>query len=316
SGSNTLVSSEGGFLLTPQIAAEIKSAMYETGQLYKAADIMPLGGSNDRYVWVEAVNEDRSTAGSYNGIVAYRVNEGVAATTSKPQFRERELAVKDMMVRVPVTRQLLGDAVALQRMIMNDAPKAMNKKVDREIIQGTGSGQCLGIINASSTVSVAKENLQPADTIVKENIDKMFDIFDPDYLTGAAWHVNPFARKELRNLVMAVGTGGAPVYLPEGGMSGTPYATLLGLPVIPTNACPKLGDKGDIILANMNEYLMVEKGGIEAAESMHVLFNTNEHMFRFTWRINGMPKLAQQITPENANAGDRLSSFVTLDARA
>ncbi|MDH5664665.1 MAG: hypothetical protein OEY10_00005, partial [Nitrosopumilus sp.] len=42
SGSNTLVSSEGGFLLTPQIAAEIKSAMYETGQLYKAADIMPL----------------------------------------------------------------------------------------------------------------------------------------------------------------------------------------------------------------------------------------------------------------------------------
>lgn len=315
SGLNTIVSSEGGFLPTAEIAKEIKGVTYETGQLLKEVDIMPLGDTSDRYVWREAVNEDRSTANSYNGIVTYWVNEGVAATTSNPTFREREIAVKDLMARIPVTRQLLADSTALGAMIMKDTPKSINKTLDRAIFRGTGAGQPLGVINAASTITVAAEGSQGTDTIIKENIEKMYDNLDPDMLSGSKWYVNPHARKELRNLVMAVGTGGAPVYLPEGSMSGSPYGTLLGLPVVPTNACSKLGDLGDIVLGNMSDYLIVEKGGIEAAESMHVLFNTNELLFRFTWRINGMPKLAAQITPENANAADRLSSFVTLAAR-
>lgn len=316
SGANTLISSEGGFLPTAQIQAEIRQNTYDTGQLLAEADVIPLGGTNDRLVWNEVVEDDRSTEGSFGGMRAYRVNEGVAATISQPEYRERELAVSDMMVRFPATRQLLADSVALAAMVSKNAPKAFNKKIDKEIVRGTGAGQCLGILNAAATISVTKETNQVADTLVKANIEKMYDNLDPSLLSGAAWYINPHARKELRNLTVAVGTGGSAVYLPEGNIAGTPFGTLMGLPVKPTNACSKLGDKGDLILANLDDYLIVEKGGVEGAESMHVLFNTNEMMFRWTWRINGMPKMAAQITPENANTADRLSAYVTLDARA
>lgn len=316
SGLNTLVASEGGFLPTAQIMAEIKEATYETGNLVKECDVMPLGGTNDRLVWNEALNEDRSTVGSFGGIVAYRVNEGVAGTTSQPSFAERELAVADMMARVPATRQLLADSVSLGVMINRNAPKAFNKKLDNEIVRGTGAGQGLGVIGHAATISIAKETNQTADTIVKENIEKMYDSLDPDLLTGAKWYINPHARKELRNLSMAVGTGGAPVYLPEGNVAGSPFGTLLGLPVVPLGTCSKLGDVGDLILGNFNEYLIVEKSGIEAAESMHILFNTNEMMYRFTWRVNGMPKRRTTITPENYNSGEALAAFITLAERA
>jgi HK97 family phage major capsid protein len=311
---NVAVSSEGGFLPTAQIAADIRDKTYEVNQLLKDCDIMPLGGSNDRFIWHESDVDDRSAAG-YNGIVAYRAEEATAVTASTATLRERELAVKKMMVYVKASEEVLSDSVALSAYVMKNAPKSMGKKIDNEIMRGTGAGQCLGIINSPALISVAKETSQAADSIVKENIEKMYDNLDPDLLAGAKWYINPHARKELRNLAMAVGTGGAPVYLPEGSMAGQPFGTLLGLPVVPTNACSKLGDLGDLVLANLDEYLIVEKQGIQAAESMHFLFDVAQSAFRWTWRVNGMPKWAAPVTPENANAGEQLSYAVGLATR-
>ena len=51
---------------------------------------------------------------------------------------------------------------------------------------------------------------------------------------------------------MTVGSGSATVvaYLPPGGLSTKPYATLLGRPVLPVEWCATLGTTGDVILRN------------------------------------------------------------------
>ena len=64
------------------------------------------------------------------------------------------------------------------------------------------------------------------------------------------------------------------MYIPAGGLSEKPYATLFGRPVIPLEQCNAAGEVGDIILADIGQYLMIDKGGVKAASSIHVRFCT------------------------------------------
>ncbi len=61
--------------------------------------------------------------------------------------------------------------------------------------------------------------------------------------------------------------------------------------------------------------VLEEKGGIEAAMSIHVKFVYDESVFRFVLRVDGQPERASALTPYKGGAGATLSHFVTLEAR-
>jgi HK97 family phage major capsid protein len=114
-------------------------------------------------------------------------------------------------------------------------------------------------------------------------------------------------------MAMSVGTGGVPVFMPANGLSGSPYNTLMGRPIVPAEQCATIGDVGDIILGNFAEYALVRKGGLVGASSIHVKFLTDEMTFKFIMRVNGKPKWKSKLTPFKGSS--TLSPFVTLDAR-
>ena len=105
---------------------------------------------------------------------------------------------------------------------------------------------------------------------------------------------------------------GAPAYLPANGLAGTPYSTLFGRPVIPSEYTANLGTTGDIILADFSEYIAIDKGGVEAAQSIHVRFLYDEQVFRFVYRVDGQCAWHKALTP--FSGGSTLSPFVVLDA--
>jgi HK97 family phage major capsid protein len=102
--------------------------------------------------------------------------------------------------------------------------------------------------------------------------------------------------------------------MPAGGASASPYSTLFGRPVIPIEQCATLGDKGDIILADMSQYAMIDKGGLAAAQSIHVKFLYDENVYRFIYRTDGQPMWNVALTPYKGS--NSLSPFVTLNERA
>jgi HK97 family phage major capsid protein len=111
-----------------------------------------------------------------------------------------------------------------------------------------------------------------------------------------------------------VGTGGVPVFLPANGLSGSPYMTLFGIPMIPSEHAATLGTAGDIVLGDFSEYALVRKGGLRSASSFHVKFLTDEVALKFNWRINGKPKWKTVIAPEKG-ASSTLAPFVTIASR-
>ena len=104
------------------------------------------------------------------------------------------------------------------------------------------------------------------------------------------------------------------VYLPARGISIEPYASLFGRPIIPIEQASTIGDVGDVILADMSQYMLFERaGGAKFDQSMHVRFLYDEMTFRVTWRVNGQPSWKSPLTP--ANGTNTLSPFVALQAR-
>jgi HK97 family phage major capsid protein len=100
--------------------------------------------------------------------------------------------------------------------------------------------------------------------------------------------------------------------LPNGDAQA-PFGRLMGRPVQPVEYCSALGTLGDLILANMGEYFVIDNGGIQSASSIHVSFTTDETALRFIYRVNGFPWWTNTMTPfKGSNA---LSPYVTLAAR-
>jgi HK97 family phage major capsid protein len=224
------------------------------------------------------------------------------------------LKLNKLAALVYVTDELLEDSSALGAWITTNLPEEMRFTVEDAMLRGTGVGMPLGILNSNSTVTVSKVSGQDADTLLYENLVAMWSRRYASARGGYVWMINQDVGPVLPTLNVTTGVGGALVYMPPGGISGAPYSTLFGAPVIETEYSSTLGDKGDVILAAWSEYQMIEKGGIQSASSIHVRFIYDETVFRFVYRVDGQPKWAEPLTPYQGTA--TVSPFVTLEARS
>jgi HK97 family phage major capsid protein len=257
----------------------------------------------------------RATGSRYGGIQGYWISEAATITPSNPTLRQLKLEPCEVAALVPVSDKLLRNAPALEGYVTRAAVEELNFLVDDAIVSGTGVGQPLGITGSAGRVTVGAGSGQAAATIIKKNIDKMYARCHARARLNAVWLINQDVENELANMTQDVGTGGSAVYLPVGGLSASPFATLKGLPVIPTEHNPTVGTEGDIILANLGYYIAgIGGGGVQSASSIHVYFTSAQTAFRFLIAVDGRPALQSPITPFNGT--NTLSPFVTLATRS
>jgi HK97 family phage major capsid protein len=314
SGMSETVQSDGGFLVQQDFVNDLLQDLIKTGVLAPKCRPQPISAAANS-IKINGVDETSRASSRFGGIVGYWADEADQKTASKPKFRKIELNLHKLIGLCYATDELLADAAALEGFIRAAFPSEFGFLVDDAILRGTGAGQPLGILNSGCLVTVDKETGQKADTIVAENVIKMSSrIFANSYL-NASWYVNQMCLPQLYTMSIAVGTGGQLVFVPPGGISGAPYGSLLGRPVIPIEQASALGDVGDILLADLNGYILAQKGGIQSDVSIHVRFVYDESVFRFVLRIDGQPVRATALTPYKGGAGATQSHFVSLTAR-
>jgi len=312
SGLNEGVGSEGGFLLQENFASKLIKEVWENGEIPKRLDKMSLSKGNS--MTIPGVDEtSRKDGYRQGGIRMYWEEEAGEKTSSKPKYRKIKLTLKKLIGLCYTTDELMEDAVALDSYISSSFTSEMDFKITDGVIHGTGAGQPLGIIPSGCLVTVNKETGQDAATIVAENIVNMWARLKASSRKNAVWLINQDVEPQLFTMGITVGTGGSPVYMPPGGLSASPYGTLFGRPVIPIEQCQTLGTKGDIILGDFAQYQAIDKGSMKQDYSIHVRFIYDEGVFRFVYRFDGQPKLANAITPYKGT--NDISHFVTLQAR-
>lgn len=311
---NENAGADGGFAIPPDFRSEIISKVMGEEQLISRTDQTVCSG-NSITMPVDTTTPWQTSG----GILAYWDGEAQQITQSKPALEQVQVKLNKLTALVPVSEELLEDVPALDAFLRRKAPEKMNYKINNAIVQGTGVGQPLGILNSGSLVTVADNNgayIEPVD------IFNMWSRMYGPLRSSAVWLINQDVEPELFNMHISVknvaGTenvGGVPAYMPANGISGMPYGTLMGRPVIPTEACKSLNTPGDILFVNLGQYMTVTKGGgIRTDTSIHLYFDYAVTAFRFIFRVAGRPMWDSTITP-GSGSNNTLSWAVALDTR-
>lgn len=298
----------GGFLVPETLRSEILGLSLENGVVRPRATVIPM--STPRTL-IPSVDSTSNVSSVFGGITAYWAEESGTLTASNPTFARTSLDAHKLTAYTECPNELLADGVAFEAFLQSAFPAALAFYEDDAFLNGTGVGQPEGLYNAAAGVTVTKESGQPNDTIVWENIVKMYARMLPGSLNSAVWLASPDTFPELATMALSVGTGGSAVWL-NNGVAGPPM-TILGRPVIFTEKAPKLGDAGDITFVDLKYYLIGDRQLMTATSSPHFKFQTDETAFKVISRVDGKLWLNSAITPKNA--GPTLSPVVKLGAR-
>lgn len=312
SGMSEGVPADGGFLVQEDISMALMKPVYETGSLLSKVRRFEISGQANSMVMFGVNETSRATGSRYGGVQGYWMAEAEEKTASHPTFRKIRLELQKVAALCWATDELLQDAALVGQVIGEAARNELTFFAENAIINGTGVGQPLGILSSPCLVSQAAEALQ-GDTVVAENLVHMWERrWSPG---NYVWLINQEVESQLMMLDLPAGGAGALVYLPPGGFSSAPYGSIFGRPVIVTEYNQELGTVGDIILADLSQYYLATKGGIQEASSIHVHFVYDESVFRFVMRVDGQPSWSSALTPFEATAGHTVSPFVALATR-
>ena len=308
-GANTDVPSEGGFLVGQQRTSTILQRAYETGEVLSRVNPLPIGaGFNGAKI--PAIDEtSRADNSRFGGIVSGWLGQGNTLTSGKPKFREIDLKLRKVGAFVYSTDEMNVDSVLFEAWVNQNLPKELQFRVEDSVINGTGSNQPLGILSSPAVLTVTRAS---SGHILSDDLREMVNRMWAPLWGRAAFLVDQSTLGEFDQLAIPIGTGGAldPSYKPAGSVPGQKYATYKNIPIIPVEYCAALGTSGDIVLVNLDEYILIDKGGVDQSVSLHVAFLTDEAVYRFMYRVDGQCTWNAALTPKSG--GSTLSCIVKL----
>ncbi|MCC6680610.1 MAG: phage major capsid protein [Phycisphaeraceae bacterium] len=311
-GQNTLNDSAGGFLVPTLFQREL---------IMSQADEQPWLNLLNRFMVPDGVGSvttpmlsDRDTSGEdIGGVELQRVAETGTVSLSTLVFKSRKSNLHKAGTRVRVSNELLTDnAVGFESALQGVFARAVSLRQALDFVSGSGTGEPLGFLNANAaaTYEQAKETSQVGDTIVYSNIVKMWTRLSPAVRSRAIWLAHPGVFQQLAYMTITVGTGGAPVMVMD--VSAPAPQTLLGRPIYFTEACPLLGERGDINVFNPGSYTYTYKP-LRIDLSRDFRFDTDETEFKIILRDDGGPTFDATRTDAQ---GFENSEFICLAERA
>ena len=301
---------QGGFLVPEAYRAELLMLAIEGAIIRPRATVLPMPLP---IMGFPSIGDTSHATNVYGGVQGYWTEEGGTITVSEPTFEKVRLEAKKLTARTVVGNELLQDAaIALEPTLQVLFGNALTWFEEEAFFNGNGGGEPIGLLNADCLVAVGKETGQAANTIVVENLDKMYSRMLPTSLSRAVWFAHNDTFPQLAALSRSVGTGGSAVW--AGNIAGAPASSIYGRPVIFTEHCQTLGIAGDIYFVDPFYYLIGDRMSMQWTSSPHVNFNTDETVYKIIQRLDAQPWLRSAVTPKHGT--NTLSPMVNLAVRA
>jgi len=301
---------DGGFIVPQRLATDLFDGALESEIIRPRARVFPMDSNALNIAGID--NLDHSS--SIGNLQGRWMGEKESATIQTSKFREITLRAHKLGLFTNSSSELAEDGLNFESQLTQAMTAALSFDLDDALINGDGVAKPLGILNAASTIEIAKEAGQSADTIVYSNIVKMWSRLHPGLSSNSIWIISPTVLPQLFSLSFEGTSTSVPAYLPaSAGIGQSPTPTLMGRPVLMSEKAATLGDRGDIILANLSQYAVGLRRDLTIQSSIHSGFQDDSIDWRLIARVDGRPLWDRPITPRN---GDSLSWCVTLAERA
>jgi len=305
-------SASGGGLVQTDFAMELVDKGFNNGVIInKCASRTLTSGANS--LEVHGIDENsRKDGARFGGIQVFSKREMDQYEASKSKFAMVSMKVDKITGLLKLSDEIIQDAGFLETEISGLFPKAFDFKLQNLILSsGRGDGEPESIMNSKAMITVPKTSGQAAGTITVENISAMKVAASGN----AEWYGNRDIIPALEKLYRSFDAGSGVVNItPLFKQTGMNTGTLDGIPITFVEQCETLGTKGDLVLADFGEYLLLRKGGLNKAESMHLYFDQGIKAIRWDIRMDGKSRWKSPLTP--FKGGNKISPFVCLATRA
>jgi len=306
------VGEDGGFLLPADALSEIQKKI--DGDESLLSRCKQLKTSSNRIT--VPVDETAPWSGAGSNFEAYWTPEEQSANESKKKMAEADIKLHKLSAKISVTDEMLEDAPLIESIIMSDVPEVIMARINNAIISGDGVKKPQGILESGFGYAVAKEGGQAADSIVFNNLKKLYTHALPRAKKNGVFLYNVACEEQLIGMQLGTDPSSPSVYLPNNSIAGAPYGTLWGKPVFPmAGAMPALGQAGDMMFVDLSYYYAaIKTGGIKKQVSIHALWDEDKTSYKFSFRMGGQCPFK---IPASTEFGDyKLSGLLYLQERA
>ena len=311
-GMSQATTTAGGFLVPPQYYDELlKIEGYDSVAFPDRVRIWPCAG---RVAYVPVLDQtgtpSNGSSSFYGNVTISTETEGVSPVDTAPTYKQLAMSVVKEIMTTEVSNELLlrMSPISVQSQIESDYKGAMSDWCDLNVFQGSSAGSTpwAGIIDNAATISVKRV---AADKVSLQDLANMWAKLAPKSRKNACWFINPAVWG-----LIPWGKDFSPSHfvtqLPniEGGFD----LRIFGLPILDTQALPKLGDAGDVVLADLSKYAVALNREVTIDASAHVHFTQDTTMYRSTFLAMGKPQLTAPIILQDGIT--TVSPFVQLDS--
>lgn len=312
------VGSEGGFLVPERLRQQVLSYM-ATAVVRPQAMVLPM--SSLRLPVPVLDNPSQASGGqALGGLTFALVQEGATIPASGPSFGRVVLEARKVAALMTSPNELADDAAGafgdfLARVI---AEGYAWYEDDLLIYNGSGAGQPQALVNAPCAVPVTRGT---SSKVLLTDLATMFKAlhpaarqkgFTPGY-TNVRWLLSSSAMDQILELYLAIGTPANQAVAPsdwfQAGDGDRIGPSMLGLPVTVTDHQPAAGTAGDVILADLSQYLIGDRQVMTVERAPESLFANDQSYFRVRSLVDGRYWVQSATTTQ---AGQSVSPVVVL----
>ena len=302
---NEGVGADGAFALPPQFAQGLTNAVIPQDSFLSA--MQPVQTSSN--LLVVPVNQKAYWQNS-TGITGAATAEGAAITGSKPAISEVRVPLYKFASLVHVSEETLADIPFMASWVMNEMGNHLRFLLEDAVMNGSGEGAPLGILNAAATIAISDADSTATAIGAVDVLSMEASLLNG---SGAFWVANPTVFPAIAS--MKTGSAGYPLFQPD--MSQPSKQSLLGRAFYRSEACPILNVTGDIALVAPGGFILaVKSGGVQTAATIGFAFDQDLQSFRATLRAGFAPVLSAKIARAKSASTYASNSVVITGSRS
>ena len=293
----------GGFMVPTQWSSTIRQLQPQDAVVRPRATVIPPGEPPDAALTFPALDQT-GARGVYSGVTVQWIGEGAAKPETESRLLQVTLNPQEVAAYIPLTDKLLRNSEAASTLATTLLRRAIIAAEDVAFLSGNGVGQPMGIINHPATIQVARTGFPSAAP--GDNYVDLVNMYTSVIKDGPlAWIYTPTLLPELMTSTDVNGN----LIWTTSMRDGEPNR-LLGIPAIENERSPVLGQPGDLLLVNLQHYLIKDGSGIFVEASQHVRFLQNQTVIKAFFNVDGQPWLTAPMTLEDG--ATQRSPFVQL----